>query len=766
MPFGVGGFNPPSKSAFKKDFSKGLADKAEFNKVPEWVLDENPFKFTPKNKNLKSITRFYDHDSLWARWRRGFELYTITQSVLGSFAGERAARGDYRMYCTFQQFPGVFIPARIFTFPSGDQEIGEQMVGMRDTNSFNFYNFGLPIQAVRYLGDAVSATYIQSGTTVTVTKPDHGLKIGESIYLDFLSGGGVDDTLSVVAVTQNTFVLTATLATSTSGALLYYLSTPFTDPRWTTTRVRLRSIPTPVAFFAGERLADRIVERDPGIFSTYSRTGSLVTVTCSSPHGLSTGNKIFVAVTSGLVGSGQYVITVTGPTQLTFSTIESGATSGNLILNRLIPGARYDDYVGYTVVGTDATTREVIFQRDDSYGARTINNQTVTVVPAHRGFTVGRFLTTELRWQCSCQDFMRRDGYNLYNELRNRRFPVTSIGSTKPGQVENRDGTLRDERDIPGSFSDLGYITINNFYQLPTYKDTKNTSYPNLMYYQLRWCKHIYAAMFALMHDEGNEPIAIAASYVQAGPNITITAPNHQLQANTKIQLDFTSGNAISGQYTITSVPNKDTFVVVYPFSDTSSGYCTVGNLKEHEYVGTWLLEPSDKPTGDELDTFYINFSKENERVKQAAERFSMMEQGMKWVGGKSITGSRNQPEQVANYDPQLVTMMMTDAIRRSPDGTLDRNGRLLNSSNRMLSMMVKLLNIQSNLIQDAKFGMLDQPLINYVPDFEFGFIDGGRYLNGNPVEPAAQTSTIDCSTYNPDTAQDTVVDAGFYINS
>jgi hypothetical protein len=766
MPFGVGGFNPPSKSTFKKDFSKGVDNRTEFDKVPEWVIDENPFKFTPKDNTLKSITRFYDHDSLWARWRRGYELYTITQSVLGSFANERAARGDYRMYCTFQQFPGVFIPARVFTFPSGKQEIGEQMVGMRDANSFNFYNFGLPIVAVRYLGDAASATYIQSGTSVTVTKNDHGLRIGENVYLDFLSGGGLDATLPIVAVTQNNFTVTASVPASTSGTLLYYLSTTFSDPRWTTTRVQLRSLPTPVAFFAGERLADRVIERDPGIFSTYSRTGSTVTVNCTAPHGLSSGNKAFVAVTSGLVGTGQYVMTVTSPTQLTFTTIDSGVTSGNLVLNRLIPGYRYDDYVGYTVVGTDATTREIIFQRDDSYGAKTTNNKTQTVIPAHRGFTVGRFLTTELRWQCSCQDFMRRDGYNLYNELRNRRFPVTAITSTKPGEVQDRDGNLSNERDIPGSFADLGYVTINNFYELPTYKDTKETSYPNLMYYQLRWCKHIYASMFALLHDEGNEPIAIAATYTQSGPNITVSAPNHRLQANTKIQLDFSSGNAISGQYTITSVPDKDTFVVVYPFSGTTSGYCTVSNLKEHEFVGAWLLEPSDKPTGDELDTFYINFNKENDRVKQAADRFAMMEQGMKWVGGKSISGSRNQPQQVANYDPQLVTMTMTDEIRRLPDGSLNRDGVLLNSSNRMLSMMSKLLNIQPSLIQDAKFGMLDEPLINYVPDFEFGLIDGGRYLNGVPVEPASTTSTIDCSTYNPITAQDIVVDAGFYINS
>ena len=766
MPFGVGGFNPPSKKNFDGSFSKNLGDKADFKDIKAPKEFDNPFKFAPTNQSLKSQVRFYDHDSLWARWRRGYELYTITQSVLGSFASERARRGDYRMYCTFQQFPGAFIPARVFTFPTTDQEIGEHMVGMRDTNSFNFYNFGLPILAVRYLGAVSSATYAQTGTTVVVSKPDHGLRIGETVYLDFLTGGGVDGTLPIVATTQNSFTVIASSPASTSGNVLYYLSTVFNDLRWTTTRVRLRSLPVPVRFFTGERLADRVIERDPGIFSSYSRTGSLVTVNCTAPHGLSTGNKAFVAVTSGLVGSGQYVVTVTSSTQLTFTTLDSGSTSGNLILNRLIPGFRYDDYVGYTVSGIDATTNEIIFQRDDSYGARTVNNTTETIVPAHRGFIVGRFLTTELRWQCSCQDFMRRDGYDLYSEVRKRRFPNTAITSTKPGQVQNRDGTLSDDRDVVGSFADLGYVTINNFYQLPTYKDTKETSYPNLMYYQLRWCKHIYAAMFGLLHDEGNEPIAIAATYRQSGPTITVDAPGHGLSFNTRIQLDFTSGNAISGQYTITSVPNPDQFTVVYPFSAVTSGYCTVSNLREHDYVGSWLLEPSDKPIGDELDTFYRNFEKENNKLKQAAERTAMMQQGMKWVGGKSVTGSRNQPEQVANYDTQLVTMMMTDTIRRGADGALDRSGTPVNTSNRMLSMMSKLLNLQPSLIQDVKFGMLDEPLVNYVPDFEFGLIQGGTYLNGVPVEPASETSIIDCDTYNPLTAQDTIVDAGLYINS
>lgn len=767
MPFDVGGFNTPSsKKGYNAKSFGNFEDKKQFKAVEDFKKETEKFRFLPKNSELKSRIRFYDYDSLWTRWRRGYELYTITQTTLGSFANERRSRGDYRMYCTFQQFPGAFIPARVFTFPTTDDEIKEQVVGMRDANGFNFHTFGLPILAVRYLGDPATAAYSQSGFTVTVTSSDHGLRIGESVYLDYLTGGGIDETLVVTSATQNTFTVIATNSLSTSGNVIFYLSTNFDDTRWTTTRVRLRNIPVPVRFFAGERLVDRVVELDPGIFSTYSRTGSAVTINCTAAHGLSSGNKVFVAVTSGLVSSGQYVVTVTSPTQLTITTIDSGTTTGNLIVNRLIPGFRYDDYVGYTVTGVDAPKNEIIFQRADSYGGKTVNSKVVTTVPAERGFLVGRFLTTELRWQCSCQDFMRRSEYDFYKSGTNSRFPVTAITSTKPGQVQNSDGTLTDSRDIPGTFSDLGYSVTNNFYGLPDYQDKAEFSYPDLEYYQIRWCKHIYAALFSILHDEGNEPIALAATYTQSGPNITVTAPDHGLQANTKIQLEFTSGSALSGQYTITSVPNQNTFIVVYPFSSTTGGYVTVSNLKEHGFVDSWLLEPTDKPIGAALDTFYRNFEKENERLKQAAERLAMMQQGMKWVGGESIAGARNQPQQVANYDTELVTMMMTDSIRRNSDGELDRAGIPVNTTNRMLTMMSKLFNIGPTLIQDAKIGMLDEPLVNYVADFEFGLIIGGTYRNGEPVEPASETSEIDCETYTPLTAQDTVIDCGLYINS
>jgi hypothetical protein len=767
MPFGVGGFNPPSKKSFHAKSFGNFDDETQFRRVEDYAREVDKYKFTPLNTELKSRIRFYDHDSLWTRWRRGYELYTVTQSILGSFATERQKRGDFRLYCAFQQYPGVFISGRIFRFPTTDKETGEQIVGMRDANAFNFYDYGLPILATRYLGEPVTANYAQTGTTITITKSDHGLLLGESVYLSVLSGAALDETLSVVSVTQNTFTVTASSSISTSGVLIYYLSTNFADERWTTTRVKLQTIPLSANFLVGERLVDRVVEKDPGVSATYTRVASTVTVSCSAAHGLSTGNKVFVSVSSGTVNSGRYTITVINSTDFSFTTIDSGATSGNLTVNRLILGFRYDEYVGYTVSGVDATTNEVIFQRDDSYGTITVDEKAIVQVPAQRGFAVGRYLTTELRWQCSCQDFLRRDGYDLYSQLQSRRFPVTNISSTKPGQVQNDDNSISEERDIPGSFADLGYVTINNFYQLPDYKDTKEFSYPNLYYYQLRWCKHIYAALFSVLHDEGNEAINLAARYEQSGPNITVTSPDHGLLVNTRIQLDFTSGNAISGQYTINSVPDKDTFVVVYPFSSVSNGYVTVQNLREHDFVESWILEPNDKPVGDALDVFYKSFDKEREKLQEAAERMAVMnKKGMNWVGSSLITGDRNQPQEIADYSTQLVTMFLTDNLRRGSDGSLNRDGVPVNTTNRLLTLMSKLFNLEPTLIQDTKIGLLDKPLLNYVSDFEFGLIVGGEFINGTPLEAASTLSTIDCDTYSPLTAQDTVVDSGSFINT
>jgi hypothetical protein len=69
----------------------------------------------------------------------------------------------------------------------------------------------------------VPATYSQSGTTVTVTLNSHGIPSGNSIYLDFTSGGASTTTPSsdgiytVSNVTTNTFDVTLVASLTTSG---------------------------------------------------------------------------------------------------------------------------------------------------------------------------------------------------------------------------------------------------------------------------------------------------------------------------------------------------------------------------------------------------------------------------------------------------------------------------------------------------------------------------------------------------------------------
>lgn len=776
MAFGNNNFGGSSKS-FDSGLSKSF-DKFESKKIENFKNIDNPFKFTPKDPAYITRIGFYDRDALWTRWRRGYELYSITQSFLGTNPEQRTTAGDYRFYCTYQLYPGVFIPARLFTFPTTNEETNEQIVGIRDANGINLYNYSLPIIAVRYLSAVQIAFYTQAVNNITVSLPKHGFKVGESVYLVFTSGSAVTATLPITARTEDTFTCLAAAPLTTSGGVSVQISTGFSDVRWTETRVRLRSVFTPIPDLLGERLVDRAVERDPGITSSYTRTGSTVSVTCSTVHGLATGNTIFANVLGGSVVSQKYTVTVVSPTQLEFTTIDSGVTGGTLVVSRLIAGYDYTNYVGYTLTSIDYNNTELVFQRKDSYGAKTINNKPVTTVPAERGFIVGRFLTTEMRYQCSCQDFTRRDGYNLYKTQTSDKIPVTPITSVKPGQRLDKDNNVVNERGDDGVFRDLGFIaTTSNFYQLPDYEDTGDQSYYSLYYYQLRWCKHIYAALFSINHDEGNTSVLNSGRYSQADANVTVTIARHGLSKNQIIQLDFTSGSAISGEYTITEVIDPNTFKIVYPFSNVTNGYCSLTNIKRHQFVDAWLLEPGDKPIGDALDVFYNNFDKESKKLRKAAEVLYLKKMSSKWVGTTTTTGTGNLPQDTANYLPELVSALLTDNIRRVGD-TLNRSGKLQNGTQQLVFVISKLFNIAVAVLLGEKFGMLDQPLYNYTPEYQYGLINNSNYLNGVPysvalagttsagvvTEDPATVTTLDCGVYDPYVNQEFTIDGGTYV--
>jgi len=75
---------------------------------------------------------------------------------------------------------------------------------------------------------SLAATYVQSGTTITVTLLAHELNSSDGVNLDFTSGGGVDDDLEVDTVVDvNSFTLEADVAATTSGNVIVSYGTNY-----------------------------------------------------------------------------------------------------------------------------------------------------------------------------------------------------------------------------------------------------------------------------------------------------------------------------------------------------------------------------------------------------------------------------------------------------------------------------------------------------------------------------------------------------------
>ncbi len=70
---------------------------------------------------------------------------------------------------------------------------------------------------------STSATYGQSGTTITITKTAHGYSVGDFVVIDFTAGSATDGNYEITSKTDNTFTVTsATSATISSGTACNY----------------------------------------------------------------------------------------------------------------------------------------------------------------------------------------------------------------------------------------------------------------------------------------------------------------------------------------------------------------------------------------------------------------------------------------------------------------------------------------------------------------------------------------------------------------
>jgi len=70
---------------------------------------------------------------------------------------------------------------------------------------------------------ATSGTYSQTGVDVVITVANSNVKVGQQIYVNFTSGAGTDELLTVTDVTASNFTATATISATTSGNCDVYL---------------------------------------------------------------------------------------------------------------------------------------------------------------------------------------------------------------------------------------------------------------------------------------------------------------------------------------------------------------------------------------------------------------------------------------------------------------------------------------------------------------------------------------------------------------
>jgi len=81
------------------------------------------------------------------------------------------------------------------------------------------------------------------------------------------------------------------------------------------------------------------------------------------------------------------------------------------------------------------------------------------------------------------------------------------------------------------------------------------------------------------------EDYSKTGTYSQSGTTITITITDHQLFANDSITVDFTSGSATDGNFSVVSLTSANIFTITAGSSATNSGDCTVTKTGASQFI-------------------------------------------------------------------------------------------------------------------------------------------------------------------------------------
>nr|BAR31035.1 phage-related protein tail component-like protein [uncultured Mediterranean phage uvMED] len=191
-------------------------------------------------------------------------------------------------------------------------------------------------------GDIQTATYTQSGTTVTVTQNSHGRAVGDSILFDATSGAGVDGTYQIIGVSTNFFTFTSgTSQTVSSSNCTFQFVNTFEQ-----------LIPDDGPEFGGPA--------DGGI-DNYAQDGNF-----DGPQAQNNNAQVLVAATSANPGNGSTYQDSDFPSSIPFNVFANGSFKGRgfkfkLKLSTDIPSQNISvEQAGYTATLPSRTEQSAV----------------------------------------------------------------------------------------------------------------------------------------------------------------------------------------------------------------------------------------------------------------------------------------------------------------------------------------------------------------------------------------------------------------------
>lgn len=116
---------------------------------------------------------------------------------------------------------GVMVTNNFLVTLEGSNLVSIDTLKMNSLPTFFCRGYAM-VEAGSGPGD-VGETYSQSGTTVTVTSNNHGLRANDTIYAMFLSGTATNNFFTIATVpTTNTYTFTRSSATTSGSYITYY----------------------------------------------------------------------------------------------------------------------------------------------------------------------------------------------------------------------------------------------------------------------------------------------------------------------------------------------------------------------------------------------------------------------------------------------------------------------------------------------------------------------------------------------------------------